>query len=73
MGPNTRDVFHRSISVGLEVAYKAFVGDDSSFFESVHLLSALDVDVATRVSDGEEGVFNNHLVRDVFEMDRHVL
>ena len=59
--------------MGLEVAYKLFVGDYSGFLESVHPLSDLDVDVATRVSNGEEGVFNDHLVWDVFEMDPHVL
>ena len=73
MGPKTRGVFHRIVSVGLEVAYKAFVGDDDGFLESVHTLSDLDVDVATRVSDGEEVVFNDHLVWDIFEMDPHVL
>ena len=59
--------------MGLEVAYKAFVGNYTRFLESVHPLSDLDVDVATRVSNGEEGVFNNQLVWDVFEMDPHVL
>ena len=73
MGPKTRGVFHRSLSLGLEVAYKAFVGNDAGFLESVHPLSNLDVDVSTRVCDEEEGVFNNHLVWDVFEMDPHVL
>ena len=58
--------------MGLEVADKTFVGDDAGLLESIHTLSDIDVDVATRVSDGEEGVFNDHLVRDVFEMDRHV-
>ena len=56
-----------------EVAYDAFVGDDNGFLESVHPLSDINVDVVTRVSNGEEGVFNDHLVRDVFEMNRHVL
>ena len=59
--------------MGLEVAYKAFVDNDAGFLESVHPLSDIDVDVATHVSDGEEGVFNYHLVWDVFEMDPHVL
>ena len=52
MGPKTRGVFHRSVSVGLEVAYKAFVGDDVGFLESVHPLSDLDVHIATCVRDG---------------------
>ena len=59
--------------MGLEVLYKAFVGNYSGFLEFVHPLSDINVDVATHVSDGEEGVFNNHLVWDVFEMDPHVL
>ena len=50
MGPKTRVVFHRSVSVGLEVAYKEFVGDDDGFLESIHPLSDIDVDVATHVS-----------------------
>ena len=73
MGPKTRGVCHRSVSVGLEVADKAFVGDDAGFLESVHPLSDLDVDIATRVSDGKEGLLNNHLVQDDFEVDPHVL
>ena len=73
MVPNTRGVLHRSVSVGLEVVYKMFLGNDFGFLESVHPLSYLDIDVATRVSDGEEGVFNDHLGWDVFEMDPHVL
>ena len=59
--------------MGLDIVYKTFVGTDSEFLESIHPLSDIDVDVATRVSDGEEGVFNNHLVWYVFEMDPHVL
>ena len=41
MCPKTRSVLHRRVSVGLEVVYKAFLGDDSGFIES-----------ATRVSNG---------------------
>ena len=52
VGPKTRGVCHRSLSVRLEVAHKAFVGDDAGFLESVHPLSGINVDVATRVSDG---------------------
>ena len=52
MGPKTRGVLHRRVSVGLEVAYKAFVGDDAGFLKSVHPLSDIDVDVATRVRNG---------------------
>ena len=59
--------------MGLEVVYKAFVGNDAGFLDSVHSLYDLNVDVATRVSDGEEGVFKDHLVWDVFEMDLRVL
>ena len=59
--------------MGLEVAYKAYVGNYSGFLESVHPFYDIDVDVATRVSDGEEGVFNYHLVWYVFENNPHVL
>ena len=73
MGPKTRGVCHRSVYLGLEVADKAFVGNNDGFLDSLHPLSDLDVNVVTRISDREEGVFNNHLVWDVFEMDPHVL
>ena len=73
MGPKTRGVLQRSVSVGLEVAYKAFVGDNACFLECVHPLSYLDVDVVTPVSDGEEGLSKYHLVWDAFYMDTHVL
>ena len=66
MCPKTRGVFHRSVYVGLEVAYETFVGYYSGFLESVHPLPDLDVDISTRVGDGEEGVFNDHLVWGVF-------
>ena len=59
--------------MGLEVVYKSFVVDDAGFLVSVYPFSDLDVDVATRVRDGEDGVFNDHLVWDVFEMDPYVL
>ena len=62
VGPKTRGVGHRIIAMGLEVADKALVDDDSSFLESVHPLSGIDVDIAARVGDGEEGVINDHLV-----------
>ena len=66
MGPKTRCVGHRSVAVGLEVAEKALVGNDAGFLESVHPLSDIDVDIAARVGDGEEGVPNYHLVWYVF-------
>ena len=59
--------------MGLEVAEKAFVGNDTGFLESVNLLSDIDIDIATSISDGQEVVLNNHLVWDVFEVDLHVL
>ena len=73
MGPKTRGVCNSSISMGVEVADKAFVGDDSGFLESVHPLSYLNLDIVTRVSDRHEGVLNEHLVPDVFEVDPHVV
>ena len=47
MDPKARIIFHRGVSMGLEVSYKAFVGDDAGFFECIHPLSDLNVDVAT--------------------------
>ena len=58
---------------GVGVADETFVGDDAGFLESLHPLPDLDVDVATCVSNGEERVFNDRLVWDVFDMDPHVL
>ena len=57
----------------LEVSYKAFVGDYAGFFEPIHPLPDINVDVAARFSDGEEGLFNNHIVGGVSEMDPHAL
>ena len=59
--------------MGLKVMDETFVGNYAGLLESVHTLPDLNVDVATRVSDGEEGVFNDHLVQDIFEMDPYVL
>ena len=73
MGPKARGILYRGVSMGLEVAYKAFVGNDSGFLEPIHPLSDLDVDVANRVSDGDERIFNNHLVGNVLEMYLYVL
>ena len=52
MGPKARSIVHRGVYMGLEVAYKAFVGDDVDFLEPIHALSDIDVDVDARVSDG---------------------
>ena len=73
MGPNARGIFHMGVHMRLEVVYKAFVGNDADFLEAIHTLSDIDMDVAAWVSDGEEGIFNDHLARDVFDMDINVL
>ena len=73
MVPKARGIFHRDVSMGFEVDYKAFVGNNAVFLEPIHPLSDLNLDVATQVIDGEEGVFNNHLVGNLLEMDPHVL
>ena len=52
--------------MGMEVSDKALVGNDASFLESVNPLSDINVDIAARVGDGEEGVLNKHLVWDFF-------
>ena len=49
------------------------MGDDSGFLERIHPLSYLDVDVAAHVSDEEEGLYNDHVVGNVPEVDPHVL
>ena len=59
--------------MGMEVTDKAFVGNDADLLEFVHSLPDLDVEMATCVSNGQEGVLNDHLVWDVFEVDPHVL
>ena len=46
MGPKARSIFHRGLSMGLEVSCKAFVGDDAGFLEPVNPLSDLNMDVA---------------------------
>ena len=73
MGPKANYYLHRVVSMGLEVDYKAFVGHDAIFLEPIHPHSDLDVYVAPPVSYGEEGVFNDHLVGNVLEMNPHVL
>ena len=59
--------------MGLEVSYKAFVGDDAGLLETIHPLPDINVDAAAQVSDAEEGVFNNHLAGNVPDMYPHVL
>ena len=59
--------------MGLEVAEKAFVGNDASLLESVHPLFDLNLYIATCVRDGQEGVINDYLVWGVFKVDPHVL
>ena len=73
MCPKARSILHRGVAMRLDVFYKAFVGDDSGFLDPIHPLSNFDVDLAARVSDIEEGLFNNHLVGNVPEIDLHVL
>ena len=73
MVPKARSVFHRVVSMGFWVAYKAFIGNDTSFLEPIHTLSDIDMNIAARVSNGDEEIFNNHLVGNVPKMDPHVL
>ena len=73
MGTKARVIFHRGVPMGLEVAYKLFVRDDTGFLDSIHPLSDIDVDITAWVSDGEEELFYNHLVGNFPEMDPHVL
>ena len=73
MGPKAGGVRHRIVAVGMEVAYKALVGYDAGFLYSIHPLSDFEVDISTRVGDGEKGVLDDHLVWDVFQVYPHVL
>ena len=73
MCPKDSSIFHRGVSMGLEVFYKAFVGNDEGLLEPIHALPDIDANVAAQVSDGEERFSNNHLVGNVPEMDLHVL
>ena len=73
MCPKARSIFHSGISMVLEDSYKAFVVNDSGLLEPIRPLPDIGIDVAARVSDGEEGLFNDHLVGNVPEMDPHVL
>ena len=73
MGPKTGGVSHRNVAMGLEVADKTLVGNDSGFLYSIHPIYDFDIDIAALVGDGEEGVLNNHLVWDVFQVYPHVL
>ena len=73
MVPKSRSIFHRGVPMGLEVAYMVFVGDDAGFLEPIYPISDINVDVSAWVRDVEDGVFNNHLVWNVLDMDPHVL
>ena len=52
MCPKARSIFHRGVSMGLEVAHKAFVGDDADLLEPIHPPSDINVDIAAWVSYG---------------------
>ena len=73
MCPKARGIFHKVVSMGLEVVHKVFVGDDSGFIEPIYPISDIDVDIAAFFRNGEEGALNDHLVGDLFEMDLHVM
>ena len=73
MGSTDRSIFHRGVYMGLEVAYKAFVGDDAGFLEPIHPLSHIGVEVAARVSNGEEVLFINQIVGNFPEIYPHVM
>ena len=54
IGPKASIIFHRGVSMELEVAYKAFLGRDAISLEPMYPLSDIDVDVAAQVNNGEE-------------------
>ena len=41
MVPKARGIFHRGVSMGLEISYKTFLGDGAGFLEPIHSLSDL--------------------------------
>ena len=73
MGPKDGGIFHRGVPMGLEVAYKAFLGNDYSLIDSINPFNDINVDVADWVRNGGEGVLDNHLVENVPELDQHIL
>ena len=46
MCPKSGSIFHMGVSMGLEVSYKAFVGNDAGFLDPTHSPPDIDVDVA---------------------------
>ena len=73
MVPKATGIFHRGVPMALEVSYKAFLGNDADFLDSIHPLYDLDVDIAAWFRNEEEGVFDDHFVGDVLDMYPHVL
>ena len=59
--------------MGLEVSYKVFLDDDAGFLEPIHPLPDTEMDVADQVRNVEEGIFYNHLVGNIPEMNPHVM
>ena len=45
-------VCHRGVVMGLEVVDEALFGDDVGFFQSIHSLADLDVEISDQVGEG---------------------
>ena len=73
MGTKDKIIFHRGVAMRLEVFNQAFVGNDAGFLDPIHFLPDLDLDVSVRVSNVEQGLFNNPPMGNVLEMDPHIL
>ena len=69
MCPKSRSIFHRGVSMRFEVSYKVFVVNYAGLLEPIHPLPDIEMDVADQVRNVEEGIFYNHLVGNIPEMD----
>ena len=73
MGPKTVGVRHRSVTMGMEVADEALIGDDVGFLQTIHPLPDFDINIAARVGKGEEGLSKEDLVWGVLQVYLRVL
>ena len=68
-----QDYFPQGCIHGVLGFLQGFLGYDAGFFEPIHPLPGLDVDVAAKTNNEEEGLFNDHLVENFPDMDMYVL
>ena len=53
MDPKYRSIFHRGVSMGLEISYKDFLGGDAGFLEPIHTLSDIALSFPVFTYDGD--------------------